>query len=287
MPTETITTRTLDAPGARITYDVRGVPDERTLLMIGSPMDASGFGTLASHFTDRPVATYDPRGGERSPRTDGAPENTVAEHAEDLHRVIESLGAGPVDVFASSGGAVNALALVAAHPGDVRTLVAHEPPASATLPDRETALGATDLIWREYQAGGTGPAMARFIALVSHQGPVTQEWLDAPAPDPAMFGLPVEDDGTRTDPLMANLRGCTAFVPDVAALSAAPTRIMIAAGVESGEELAARGARAVAERLGLTVTAFPSGHAGFLGGEFGQHGDPDAFAPALRAALDG
>ena len=32
---------------------------------------------------------------------------------------------------------------------------------------------------------------------------------------------------------------------------------------------------------------FPSHHGGFLGGEFGQRGDPDGFAAALRTALDG
>jgi pimeloyl-ACP methyl ester carboxylesterase len=47
---------------------------------------------------------------------------------KDLHRIVQAIGGGPVDLFASSGGAVNALALVAKHPYDVRILVAHEPP---------------------------------------------------------------------------------------------------------------------------------------------------------------
>jgi pimeloyl-ACP methyl ester carboxylesterase len=97
-------------------------------------MGASGFGTLAEHFADRTVVTYDPRGAERSKRTDDATESTPDEHADDLHRLISALGAGPVDMFASSGGAVNALALVARHPEQVRILVAHEPPASQELP---------------------------------------------------------------------------------------------------------------------------------------------------------
>jgi pimeloyl-ACP methyl ester carboxylesterase len=73
--------------------------------------------------------TYDPRGAERSARTDDASRSTPDEHADDLHRIIAEVGR-PVDVFASSGGAVNALALVAQHPGDIRTLVAHEPPTA-------------------------------------------------------------------------------------------------------------------------------------------------------------
>src|SRR6516165_11676449 len=125
-------TNTLDAPGAVLHYDVRrnDASQQPVLLLIGSPMGATGFGTLAGHFTDRTVVTYDPRGAERSKRTDGALRTTTEEHADDLHRLIRALDARPVDIFASSGGAVNALALVARPPEQVRTLVAHEPPAS-------------------------------------------------------------------------------------------------------------------------------------------------------------
>src|SRR5262252_2341398 len=153
-------THTLDAPGAVLHYDVRtnDASTEPFLLLIGSPMGAAGFGTLAGHFTDRTVVTYDPRGVERSKRTDGASETTPDEHADDLHRVIVALGAGPVDIFASSGGAVNALALVAKHPEQVRTLVAHEPPATQELPDREPALAACTDIHQTYQRRGFGPA---------------------------------------------------------------------------------------------------------------------------------
>ena len=103
-------------------------------------MGAGGFATLASHFPDRTIVTYDPRGVERSIKADPATESTPEQHADDVHRIIAELGAGPVDLFASSGGAVNALALVAKHPEDVRTLVAHEPPLASILPDREGAM---------------------------------------------------------------------------------------------------------------------------------------------------
>ena len=126
----TTNTHTLETSGASIVYDVRGplpTADGRPpLMMIGQPMDASGFGALASHFTDRTVVTYDPRGLGRSTRSDGRTDNTPEVQAEDVHAVIEALGAGPVELFASSGGAVTALALVTAHPDDVVTLVAHE-----------------------------------------------------------------------------------------------------------------------------------------------------------------
>src|SRR4029077_8987039 len=128
---------TLDAPGAVLHYDVRSndASTEPVLLLIGSPMGAEGFVTQAGHFTDRTVVTYDPRGAGRSKRTDGALETTVEEHADDLHRLIDVLGAGPVDIFASSGGAVNALALVARHPG------AGPHPGSARAAGRPGAAG--------------------------------------------------------------------------------------------------------------------------------------------------
>lgn len=279
--------RTIEAPGAVLHYDVRD-GDGPTLLLIGSPMAAPGFATLAGHFADRRVVTYDPRGSERSRRTDGAAENTVEEHAEDLHRVIEAVGGGPVDVFASSGGAVNALALVARHPGDVRTLVAHEPPASAELPDAEVILKACEDIRDTYLATGFGPAMAKFIALASHQGPFTEAYLDQPAPDPAAFGLPTQDDGDRDDPLLGlNMVTCNAYRHDIAALSAAPTRIVLAVGADSGDILPARAAQVVAEALGTAPVLFPGDHGGFLGGEYGQTGKPDEFAAALREVLEG
>ncbi|HEV7603427.1 MAG TPA: alpha/beta hydrolase [Candidatus Limnocylindrales bacterium] len=281
------TTQTLSVPGATLTYDVRTVDSPApVLLMIGSPMGAGGFGTLAGHFTDRTVVTYDPRGVERSTKDDPATESTPEQHAEDLHRIIAALGAGPVDLFASSGGAVNALALVARHTEDVRTLVAHEPPLAAILPDREGALAAARAVRDAYQQRGFGAGMAQFIAVVSHQGPFPVDYGNGPAPDPTMFGLPAEDDGNRTDPLMfQNIITCTHYEPDFDALRAASTRIVLGAGVESAGQMASRGAYAVAERLGTEVVAFPSGHGGFLGGEYGQAGEPEAFALKLREVL--
>jgi len=190
------TTYTLDAAGATLTYDVRRneATTEPPLFLIGSPMGAAGFGSLASHFPDRTVITYDPRGSERSHRTDGTTQNRVEEHGDDLHRIIQQVG-GPVDLFASSGGAVNALELVAKHPKAVRTLVAHEPPLVTVLPDREAALAATRDLYETYMRSGTGPGMAKFMALTSHRGEIPADWVDRPAPDPAAFGLPTEDDG--------------------------------------------------------------------------------------------
>jgi len=279
---------TLDVPGAVLHYDVRSNDSstEPVLLLIGSPMGADGFVTLAGHFTDRTVVTYDPRAAGRSQRTDGALQTTVDEHADDLHRLISALDAGPVDIFATSGGATNALALVAKHPEQVRTLVAHEPPASQELPDREPVLAASTGIHETYLHSGLGPAMAKFIALVSYQGPIPADYADQPAPDPAMFGLPTEDDGSRNDPLVGqNMISGSHYQHDFDALRAAPTRIVVGVGAESGQMIPGRAAVVVAERLGTTPVTFAGGHDGFLGGEYGRTGDPDAFATTLRKVL--
>jgi pimeloyl-ACP methyl ester carboxylesterase len=276
-------TQTLDLPGATLTYDVGEAKSARTepvLMMIGSPMDASGFTMLASHFPDRTVVTYDPRGVGRSPRDDGVTAATPDEHAEDLYRLISELDAGPVDIFASSGGAVNAFALITRHPKEVRTLVAHEPPLATVLPDRDEALAVTDDIHETYGRDGLGPAMAKFIAFTSVRGPTPPD-LPNHAPDPAAVGLPTEDDGSRDHPLLGpHMIHVTRYEPDFDSLRGASTRIVVAGGAESEGTFPYRAALAVADRLGTEAVIFPSHHAGFS-----QHGDPDAFAAALRRVL--
>jgi pimeloyl-ACP methyl ester carboxylesterase len=277
-------TYALEAPGAVLHYDVRdnGAAGHPVLLLIGAPMGASGFAAVAEQFADRTVVTYDPRGTGRSQRTDGEPPGSgPGEHAEDLRRLIEALERGPADVFGSSGGAVNALALVARHPRLVRTLLAHEPPVAQELPDRPLVLAACASIRQIYQRTGYGPAMAKFIALVSHPGPIPPGFPGQPAPDPAAFGLPAHDDGSRDDPLLGlHVTACVGYQPDFDALRAAPTHIVLGVGTKSSQMLAGRAAVAVAGRLGTRPVTFPGGHDGFLS-------DPGDFAAVLRAVLDG
>jgi pimeloyl-ACP methyl ester carboxylesterase len=285
------TAHVLETAEVDIAYDVRGplpTADGRPpLFMIGQPMDASGFATLASHFPDRTVVTYDPRGLGRSSRKDGRIDHSPTVQAEDVHAVIAALGAGPVEMFASSGGAVAALALVAAHPGDVTTLVAHEPPLIPVLPDAAAAERAQAGIRDAYEARGSGAGMAAFIAMTSWQGEFTDEYFAQPAADPAAFGMPADDDGSRDDPLLSDRSwAVTSYRPDTGALAAAPTRIVIAVGEESIDTFTGRTAVATAELLGQQATVFPSHHGGFMGGEFGYAGQPEAFARKLRDVLD-
>ena len=282
-------THTLETRGAVLTYDV--LPgtqaSEPPLLLIGSPMGASGFASLAERFPERTVVTYDPRGVERSRRTDGGVAGTPEEHADDLSRLVDALGAGPVDVFASSGGAVNALVLVARHPEQVRTLVAHEPPAVQLLPDREPALAACRHVAETYRRAGHGAGMAEFIRLVMHSGP-TDGFTEQPSADPAAFGLPAEDDGSRDDVLLGqNLLTSTSYEHDVDALRRVPTRVVAAVGVGSAGQLAHRGGLALADRLGTTAVEFPGDHGSFLDSGYGPPPDVDAVAGRLRDVLAG
>jgi len=286
-----MTQYTLELPEVDLVYDVHGplptIDGRPPLLMIGQPMDASGFDAQVKLFGDRTVVTYDPRGLGRSKRKDGGVTNEPQVQAEDLHALIEALGAGPVDMLASSGGAVTALALVTAHPHDVSTLVAHEPPIDCVLPDAEAAQRAREAYTRVYQEKGWGAGMAAFIAMTSWEGEITDEYLAQPAPDPAAFGFPTDDDGTRDDPLLSDRSwAVTLYRPDFEALKAAPTRIVVAVGEESMTVYTGRTALGLAEKLGQPATVFPSHHGGFMGGEFGYAGQPEAFAAKLREVLD-
>ena len=285
-------TRTLDVPGATLTYDVRTSPDttEPPLVLIGSPMGAGGFPSLATHFPDRTLVTYDPRNnGERSPADDPSLPITPEVQADDVHAVIEAIGGGPVDMFASSGGAIVSLALVAKYPNDIRTLVAHEPPFASLVPDREQALAANRAIHDAYMANGAPAGMGKFMQVVMHGGEFTPEVVAAPGLDPAMFGMPSDDDGVRTDLMLAhNVIYLTTFEPDFEALKRAPTRIVLAVGEKSNGNLAQRGGEAAADRLGTEAVRFPGDHGGFMGGEYGQPpGEPEAFARKLREVLAG
>jgi pimeloyl-ACP methyl ester carboxylesterase len=286
-----MTTHILETPEADLTYDVHGslpAADGRPpLVMIGQPMDAAGFSVLASLLPERTVVTYDPRGLGRSTRKDGRVDQLPETQAGDVHAIIEALGAGPVEMFASSGGAVTALALVAAYPGDVTTLVAHEPPLIPVLPDAEAAERVRASVRDAYEAKGRGAGMAAFIAMTSWKGEYTDDYFAQPAPDPTAFGMPTEDDGSRDDPLLTDRSwAISSYRPDVDALTAVPTRVVIAVGEETGDTFTGRTSVATAALLGQRATVFPSHHGGFLGGEYGYAGQPEAFARRLREVLD-
>jgi pimeloyl-ACP methyl ester carboxylesterase len=288
-------THTLPLPDVDLVYDVRGpIPsaDGRPVLfLIGQPMQADGFADLAAQFPDRTVVTYDPRGlGRSSVRRDGRDDQTPQDQAADLHALAGHLDAGKVDVFGSSGGAVAGLTWVATYPDDVATVVAHEPPSTWALPnDADAADRAFRGVRQAYQDRGFGAGMATFIALTMWPGEFTDEYFAQPPPDPAMFGLPAEDDGSRDDMLLSERAvTVTRHEYDLDAIRAAPTRVVLGVGEDTGDAITARTARGVAARLGVEPVVFPSHHGGFVGGgpENPYAGKPVEFGARLREVLD-
>jgi pimeloyl-ACP methyl ester carboxylesterase len=287
----TTTTHILQTAEADLAYDLHGplptVDGRPPLFMIGQPMTAGGFTALAAQFPDRTVVTYDPRGLGRSTRRDGRVDNSPTVQASDVHALIEALGAGPVEMFASSGGAVTALAIVAAYPGDVLTLVAHEPPLIPVLADAVAAERARAAVRDAYEAGGVSAGMAAFMVMASWRGEFSDEYFAQPAPDPAAVGMPAEDDGGRDDPLLSDRSwAISGYLPDVDALVAAPTVVVIAVGEESEGMFTGRTSVATADLLSQTPTVFPSHHGGFVGGNTPYAGQPENFGRKLRAVLE-
>ena len=237
-------THTLDVPGAVLTYDVREATasTEPLLLMIGSPMGATASPAWPS--TSRTVRSSPTTRAapERSKKADDTSESTPDEHADDLHRLIDALGAGPVDLFATSGGAVNALALVARHPEQVRTLVAHEPPAAQVLPDREAALAAVDGHPRDVPAGRVRPGDGEVHRAGQPRGPGPGRLRREPRPGPGRRSgcRPRTTARVTTRCSARTSSSCNYYEHDFDALRAASTRIVLGVGAESKDEFAHR-----------------------------------------------
>lgn len=261
MPEADSVAHTLDVPGARLYYERRGAGP--LLLLIGSPMDSTGFSGLAGALADRyTVVTYDPRGLGNSSRQDTAEDVTPEQQADDVHRLLSVLGGEPADVFGSSGGAVVGLALVTAHPDQVRTLVAHEPPVIELLPDGAQVRTQIQDIYDTYRAEGSDKAMVKFMAHAGLGGPPGQE-ADAPRWEPSPEQM-ARMRATNDVFLAHFILPTTRYRPDIGALQAASTRIVVAAGATSTGQLANRTAMALADRLGTPVIEFPGDHGGFL-----------------------
>jgi len=253
----------LEVPGARLYYERWG--NGPLLVMVGSPMDSTKFAGLARVLADRyTVVTYDPRGIGNSSREDAASDLTPQQQADDVHRLLDALGSGPVDIFASSGGAVVGLALVTAHPDRVRTLVAHEPPLVDLLADRAHVHEQVQHIYDTYRTHGPekAKAMHQYLVHAGTAGPPAKR-AEPPRREPSTE----ERDRSRAKihVFYAHLlRPTTRYRPDIKKLCAAPTRIVIGRGATTHGQLANRAAVALATRLGVTPVEFPGDHLGFV-----------------------
>lgn len=265
----------LEVPGARLAYERRGAGP--VLLLVGSPMDSAGFAGLASALAGRyTVVTYDPRGIGNSSRDDVTADVTPQQQADDVHRLLSVVGGNPAHVFGNSGGAVVGLALATAHPGQLRTLVAHEPPLIELVPDRAQLRAQLEDIYDTYRAGGPEQAMHKFLAHAGLGYPGGHQ-AEAPRWQPA----PEQMARLRatTDHFLAHLiRPTACYRPDISALRASSTRIVIACGATSTGQLANRTAAALARQLGTPVVEFPGDHNGFIA-------QPEQFGRVLDQVL--
>jgi pimeloyl-ACP methyl ester carboxylesterase len=265
--------RTLDVPGAHLRYEVRG--DGPLLLLLGAPMPAAPFAPLADALaSDHTVVTADPRGISGSTLDDPEQDSTPDLRADDVAAILDDLGAGSADVFGSSGGAVTGLALVTRHPARVGTLIAHEPPLLELLPDVAERRAEVDDIVETFHRAGPGPAFMKFMDSVGF----TRGGEGAPAPPQRQPSEQELADGARF--LGHELQGTTRYLPDIAALRAAPARIVVGIGAASGHLLTYRTSTALAERLGTRPAEFPGDHGGFIG-------QPAGFADVVRKVLAG
>ncbi len=286
-------TETLKVPGATLYYEVRG--SGPVLLMIpGGPMDAGGFRALAERMADRyMVVTYDCRGNSRSPIERSWDGLTVEVFADDAHRLLDAAGTAPAYVLGSSGGATYGLDLVARYPGRVRTLVAHEPPVSALLPDAPRWRAVNEEIRETYRSEGVFPALRKFgVAVGLGNGPAPQA---GSGPAPQAGTSPAPQAGTNPDAAEAMTRTMGNmelfaghlipvignYQPDIEALRASSTRIVVGIGdVSTAEQLPYRAAHALAGELGVEPVMFPGGHGGF-------DSHAEAFAARLHNVLAG
>jgi pimeloyl-ACP methyl ester carboxylesterase len=240
------------------------------------------------------VVTYDRRGNSRSP-LDGPPEHQSIEvHADDAHRVLAAVGVTgdePAYVFGNSSGAMIGLELAARHPGQVRTLVAHEPPVFEILPDREHWHTVFHGVQATFVREGAGSAMQLFGAALGGGGGEQQDG-DAQAdggaaaqgpqgePDPEMMAMMGRMEKNMEFFIGYEVPPFSGYAPDLAALQASSARVVLAVGEASAGEPPHRAARAVAERLGTSPVVFPGDHGGF-----GTRHEP--FADKLHEVFSG
>lgn len=270
--TDDLVSHTLDVPGARLHYEVRG--SGPLLFVIGSPMAAAEFATIARAMAaDRTVVTYDPRGYADSPMADPDGPSTPEIRADDVAAIIDAMGGGPVDLFGSSGGAVTGLALVTRHPGTVRTLIAHEPPLTELLPDAAEQRAATAEIVATYHRDGFQAAWGHFMANAGFDLPDGDGPGDQGAPEPTG-----DQAAESARFFLHDLVSTTQYVPDAEAFRSTSTRVVIGLGVDSETLVTTPTSRATAEAIGAELAEFPGDHGGFMG-------VPDAFAARLREVL--
>jgi pimeloyl-ACP methyl ester carboxylesterase len=250
---------TLRVDGATLFYRVRG-SGPLLLILPGGDGDADTIDALRSQLVDHyTVVAYDRRGISRSTIDAPAAHLTVATHGEDAHHLLAALTEEPAFLFGSSIGALIGLDLVARHPGQVRRLVAHEPPAFELLPDaeRERATHAQEDAEEAFRREGVDAGFRRFVTLAAVD-PQDREPDAVLAPPASQRTTNLSFFFTYDSPAIRRYR------LDLLALRASRTLIVTATGQSAPESAPYRAAAALAAALGQDLVEFPGGHTAWL-----------------------
>ncbi|WP_280301396.1 alpha/beta fold hydrolase [Nocardia abscessus] len=253
---------TIKVPGATLYYEVSGAGPV-LLLLPGSGGDAAVFDPviepLAEHFT---VVAVDPRGYSRSVLDLGPPADIEVEvQSEDAHLLLEHLTpeGEQAYVFGGSGGAVVALDLLARHPGQLRLVIAHEPPSFGVLPDAAEHKAFVEEVCELFATEGLAAAGARFLEGIG--GGVAMPDPAGLSPRAAAMMERLHANAPRS--MAHELRPITSYLPNVAALASVTDRLVLGAGCDSKGKLPHRPAEVLAAHLNIPLTEFPGGHSGF------------------------
>jgi pimeloyl-ACP methyl ester carboxylesterase len=266
----------LNLPNAKLHYDTFG---NGPLLLCIPGADGRGavFHDAARHLSRSfTVVCYDRRGYSQSQHI-GAQDfkNRLSTDADDASALIAHLSTEAVAVFGTSSGAIAATQLLIQHPDRVHTLIAHEPPAFALLPEqsRTQAAGLIEHIYSLYREQGVQAAMEVFSGGLSagEEGAKMRFCMDP----------------TRGDEIRANsmywfefeLRQYTSALLDLEGIKAEKTKFVPAAGITSGDGPGVGPITLIAHMLGKEVVRLPGGHISYML-------EPEVFADALVALLE-
>ena len=277
--TTTYSKRTVDVPGATIYYEVRG-NGPVLLMMPGGPADSTTFrqieDDLAKCFT---VVTYDPRTYSQSVLKEPVEDAQMVQvFADDVHRLLQKVaGSERSCIFASSGGATIALELIVRHPEQIETVICHEPPSPALMPNKAETRRGMEHVCETCETAGLFSAMQEFMTLVGVQG----------GPPQGDGHEPTTEEMEQQARMMGNMnyffgryiRNIARYEPDLDAVAKAPCRVVGAIGEESNDgQLACVGGKRLAQIVGSKPAVFPGDHGGF-------DGKPREFAAKLLEVL--
>jgi pimeloyl-ACP methyl ester carboxylesterase len=265
----------LRVPGTILYYKTQG-SGPVLLILQGGAGDADGSDSLAQHLVDHyTVVSYDRRGLSRSALDDDTQALRIEIHGDDAHHLLAALTTDPAFVLGISIGALIGLDLVGRHPNQVRTLVAHEPPAPDLLPEDERvdAKRSQEKMEEIFHREGVPAAMKSIAAMAGLN-------FEDREPDVALPQPNAQRAVDMTFFLSHDAAAVRRYRLDIDALTSASARIVAAAGRTSPDAWPHHAARALAGRIGARFVEFPGGHNGYV-----FH--PRGFAATLRDVFDG